>query len=196
MPQRIRELCARFDGGPEITEDADIRYQLLYGTAGTVCAGMDVSVFYVAVFLTDDYDSSIWESNYQDYRKFIEQAGGKPTKNDGAGASSHLLTVGGRSLVSIYEYFRCQHVHPPKLSLVVAAFHRVRCVRWLRCGSAYGYARADRNRGGAHHPPIAGAHPHQHRLAGAQPRGAGGALPTPTRRPGPGQALSLVQALG
>ena len=80
MPQRIRELCARFDGGPEITEDADIRYQLLYGTAGTVCAGMDVSVFYVAVFLTDDYDSSIGESNYQDYRKFIEQAGGKPTE--------------------------------------------------------------------------------------------------------------------
>ena len=30
--------------------------------------------------------------------------------------------------------------------------------------------------GGAHHPPVAGAHSDQHRLAGTQPRGAGGAL--------------------
>ena len=103
-PQRIEELCARF-GGPEISVDACIRYQLLYGTAGTVCAGEDVSVFYVAVFQTDDYDKDIGKSNLRDYRQFIEQAGGKPTKDDDAGASSHLLTVGGRSLVSIYEHF-------------------------------------------------------------------------------------------
>ena len=35
-PERIRGLCARFKGGPGISVDSDISYQLLYGTAGTV----------------------------------------------------------------------------------------------------------------------------------------------------------------
>ena len=105
MPERITELCARFDGGPGINVDACIRYQLLYGTAGTVCAGADVSVFYVAVFHTDDYDKEIGRLNQRDYRKFIKQAGGEPMKDDDAGVSSHRLTVGGKSLVSIYEHF-------------------------------------------------------------------------------------------
>ena len=87
-PQRIEELCARFDGAG-INVDACIRYQLLYGTAGTVCAGADVSVFYVAVFQTDDYDKEIGRLNQRDYLRFMEQAGGKPAEDDGVGASSH-----------------------------------------------------------------------------------------------------------
>ena len=105
MPERITELCARFDGGPGINVDACIRYQLLYGTAGTVCAGEDVSVFYVAVFQTDDYDKDIGKLNLRDYLRFMEQAGGKPAEDDGVEASSHRLTVDGRPLVSIYEHF-------------------------------------------------------------------------------------------
>ena len=104
-PERIQELCARFDGGLGIATDADIRYQLLYGTAGTVCAEKDVSVFYVAVFLTEAYDDSIGESNRRDYKRFIEQAGGRPTGDDGMGASSHYLMLGRKPLVSVYEYF-------------------------------------------------------------------------------------------
>ena len=103
-PQRIEELCARFDGSG-INVDACIRYQLLYGTAGTVCAGADVSVFYVAVFQTDDYDKEIGRLNQRDYLRFMEQAGGKPAEDDGVEASSHRLTVGRRPLVSIYEHF-------------------------------------------------------------------------------------------
>ena len=104
-PQRIRELCARFHGGPEVPTNPDIRYQLLHGTAGTVCVEADISVFYVAVFVTDDYDRSIGESNYRDYRQFIEWAGGKPIGDGGVGASFHQLTVGDRPLISIYEHF-------------------------------------------------------------------------------------------
>ena len=104
-PQRIRELCARFNDGPGITEDSCIRYQLIYGAAGTVDAGADVSVFCVAVFLTDDYDASTGETNHQDYLRFIERAGGEPIKCGGTGASAHRLTLGGKSLVTIYERF-------------------------------------------------------------------------------------------
>ena len=104
--QRIQELCARFKGASRISEDSfDIRYQLLYSAAGTIDAGADVSVFYVVVFRTDAYDASIGESNHQDYLRFIEWAGGKPIGPDGGGASAHLLMLGNKRLVSIYEYF-------------------------------------------------------------------------------------------
>ena len=111
-PQRIEELCARFDG-PGINVDACIRYQLLYGTAGTVCAGADVSVFYVAVFQTDDYDEEIGRANRRDYLRFMEQAGGKPAEDNGVGASSYRLKVGRRPLVSIYEQFPLTAHTPP-----------------------------------------------------------------------------------
>ena len=105
-PQRIQELCARFGGAPRITEDSsEIRYQLLYGVAGTVDAGADASVLYVAVFRTDAYDASIAEENRRDYLRFIECAGGEPIGPGGAGASAHLLTLSSKRLVSIYEYF-------------------------------------------------------------------------------------------
>ena len=105
-PQRIQELCARFGGAPRITEDSsEIRYQLLYGVAGTIDAGADASVLYVAVFRTDAYDASIGEANRRDYLRFIECAGGEPIGSGGGGASAHLLTLSDKRLVSIYEYF-------------------------------------------------------------------------------------------
>ena len=104
-PARIRELLARFTEGPGITEESEVRYQLLYGTAGTVDAGADVSVFYVAVFVTDAYRPAYGEKNYQDYLQFIEAAGGSPASSDSAKASVHELTLSGRDLVAIYEYF-------------------------------------------------------------------------------------------
>ena len=106
LPQRIKELCARFNDAPRITEDSpDIKYQLLYGAAGTVAAGADVSVFYVAVFRSDAYDPSVGEENHQDYLRFVECAGGEPIGPDGRGASAHLVMLGDKELVSIYEYF-------------------------------------------------------------------------------------------
>lgn len=105
-PCRIRELCQRFGGAPGITEDSsDIRYQLLHAVAGTIDAGADASVFYIAVFRNRDYDASIGEANRRDYLRFIECAGGEPVGAGGGQASAHLLTLDDRGLVSIYEYF-------------------------------------------------------------------------------------------
>ena len=103
--RRIRELCARFKHGPGITEDSNVRYQLVHGTAGTVDAGADVSVFFVAVFITDAYDASIGEENLQDYLRFMERAGGESIETDREAASSYLLTLSGKRLACIYQYY-------------------------------------------------------------------------------------------
>ena len=102
--ERIRDLCARF--GPRITEKSDdIRYQLLYSVAGTVDAGKDRSVFYVAVFRTYAYDAEEGKNNHEDYRRFVERAGGEPIQTDDDGVEAHVLMVGGKQLHTIYEYF-------------------------------------------------------------------------------------------
>ena len=105
-PQRIEGLCARFINAPRITKhSSEIRYQLLHSVAGTIDVEEDTSVLYVAVFRTDDYDASEGEVNRQDYLRFIECAGGKPIGPDGGWSSAHLLMLGNKRFVSIYEYF-------------------------------------------------------------------------------------------
>ena len=105
-PCRMRELCKMFGSAPGITEDSsEIRYELLHGVAGTIDAEADASVFYIAVFRTQDCDVSIGEANRRDYLRFIECAGGEPVGSGGGEASAHLLTLDDSGLVSIYEYF-------------------------------------------------------------------------------------------
>ena len=105
LDKRIMKLSNRIDDVLGVSEWDKVKYQLLHGTAGTVDAKADVSVFYVAVFKTDCYDNAIGESNHRDYQQFIERAGGVPTQDNGNGASSHVLTLGGKQLIAIYEYF-------------------------------------------------------------------------------------------
>ena len=104
LPERIRKLCARF--GPGVTEGSgDIRYQLLHGVAGTVDAGADLSVFYVVVFRTGLYDAEKGKQNHEDYHRFVKRAGGVPVPTGYDGAKAHVLTVGGKKLHVIHEYF-------------------------------------------------------------------------------------------
>ena len=106
LPDRILELCGRFQGGPGISKTDDIRYQLMHGTAGTVAADADVSVFYVAVFVTGDYDPMKGEDNHNDYMKFIRRAGGIATAHNVSGATCHTLRLSGKRLTAIYQYIR------------------------------------------------------------------------------------------
>ncbi len=104
-PARISELCDRFQDGPGISEYDEVRYQLMHAAAGTVEAGADLSVLYIAVFATDDYDPAKGEANRQDYRTFIHRAGGTPTPNQTAAAESHNLNLNRKPLTTIYETF-------------------------------------------------------------------------------------------
>ena len=102
---RISQLCDRFQDGPGISEYDEIRYQLMHGAAGTVEAGADVSVLYIAVFVTDDYDPAKGEANFQDYQTFLNRAGATPNPNPNRDRAyeSHTINLSGKTLTTIYN---------------------------------------------------------------------------------------------
>ncbi len=106
---RVKNLLSLYFS--ETSEPCDSRfskvgYQLLTGTAGTVARQKDVSIFYVLVFRTSEYDEHKGKANWSDFERFTEVAGGKPLNNGQSGLHAHELTVGGRRLICVYDYFQ------------------------------------------------------------------------------------------
>ena len=108
---RVEELLALYLGDtdePCESRFADIGYQLLTAAAGTVAQQKDVSVFYVAVFKSGEFDEVKGEENRLDYENFINLAGGERLMRDHDVSLSHEMTLNGRRLVCIYEYFNAE----------------------------------------------------------------------------------------
>lgn len=106
-PERVRELLSKYfsvQEAPDSSRFADIRYQLLTGTAGTVAAPGEVSVFYILVFRTSMYDERRGLSNLQDYENFIEAAHGRLLTRDGESFRADELDLGGKKLICVYDY--------------------------------------------------------------------------------------------
>ena len=103
-PERIEQLLALHFAKPD-TAMFDVRYQLLYATAGTLAAGADISVLYVVVFKTPLYDESIGADNYRDYIHFVNKVGGTPVTLVEKSAIAHTLELDGRELTCVHEYF-------------------------------------------------------------------------------------------
>ena len=103
-PERIEKLLALHFAEPD-TSMFDVRYQLLYATAGTLAAGADISVLYVVVFKTPLYDESIGANNYRDYIHFVNKVGGSPLALDDKGAIAHEIILDSKRLVCVHEYF-------------------------------------------------------------------------------------------
>ena len=105
---RVGDLLSRYfadDDEPCQSRFADIGYQLLTATAATVAVKADVSVFYVAVFRTLDYDEENGRRNQSDYDNFMRVSCGKDMVQDDSGFLAHELTLNGRRLTCIYECF-------------------------------------------------------------------------------------------
>lgn len=100
-PERIEQLLALHFAEPTAAM-WDVRYQLLYATAGTLAADADIAVLYVLVFRTKLYNADIGKSNQRDYESFIELAGGQDLGLDGE-ACTHELMLGGKRLFCRYE---------------------------------------------------------------------------------------------
>jgi hypothetical protein len=81
----------------------DVRYQLLYATAGTVAAGADISVLYVVVFRTKLYDPVKGAENYRDYLDFMTKVGAEPMKLSDGSVQGHQLSINGKELLCLYE---------------------------------------------------------------------------------------------
>lgn len=103
-PERIEGLLKMHFTRPDVSM-FDIRYQLLYATAGTLAAGADISILYVVVFKTPLYDESIGANNYRDYVHFVKNVGGISLAIEDKGAIAHTVVLGGRELVCLHEYF-------------------------------------------------------------------------------------------
>lgn len=103
-PERIEDLLSLHFSAPDVSM-FDIRYQLLYATAGTLAANAEISVLYIAVFKTPLYDESIGVKNYRDYIQFINKIGGKSIPIDNKLAIAHEVILGGKRLLTIHEYF-------------------------------------------------------------------------------------------
>ena len=91
---------------PGVSRFSDVGYQLLTGTAGTVARQKDVSIFYVLVFKTSEYDERKGRANQEVYEKFIEAANGKPLTHSPEGPGVHEITAAGKRLICIYDYFQ------------------------------------------------------------------------------------------
>lgn len=105
-PERVKGLLSKYFSvhySPDSCRFADVRYQLLTGTAGTVAAPGEVSVFYILVFRTSLYDERRGLSNRRDYESFIEVAHGKSLMRDGKDFRADELRLGGKRLVCIYD---------------------------------------------------------------------------------------------
>ena len=83
----------------------DIRYQLLYATAGTVAVDADISVLYVVVFETPLYSETTSAENFRDYVDFMERVGAEPLKLSSKEADGHKLSLRGKELICLHESF-------------------------------------------------------------------------------------------
>ncbi|MCY4114600.1 MAG: hypothetical protein OXG33_11810 [Chloroflexi bacterium] len=106
-PERVRDLLAKYfsaKGSPNSSRFADVRYQLLTGTAGTVAAPGKVSVFYILVFKTSMYDAGKGSANQQDYAEFIEAARGRTLLRESESFRADELVLDGKKLVCVYDH--------------------------------------------------------------------------------------------
>lgn len=103
-PERIEKLLKLHFREPDPSM-FEVRYQLLYATAGTLAAAADVSVLYIVVFKTPLYNETIAAENYRDYAYFMAKTGAGPLKLPNKEATGHKLHLGEKELVCLYEYF-------------------------------------------------------------------------------------------
>ncbi len=99
-PKRIERLVASYFRNPNPVV-CDVRYQLLYATAGTLAADADLSVLFVVVFKTSLYDESKGEKNDRDYAYFMREVGAVPIKK----TRGHMLSKDKRQVCFLYAYF-------------------------------------------------------------------------------------------
>jgi hypothetical protein len=103
-PERIENLLKRHFTRPDISM-FDVRYQLLYATAGTLAERADIWVLYVVVFKTPLYNETTSAENYRDYVDFMSKVGATAVKLSSKEAHGHKLSLQGKELICLHEHF-------------------------------------------------------------------------------------------
>lgn len=104
-PERIEQLLKLHFHTPSPSM-FEVRYQLLYATAGTLAAGADISVLYIVVFKTPLFSEIVSAENYRVYVDFMSRVGAEPLKLPTKEATGHRLLLGGKNLICLHEHFK------------------------------------------------------------------------------------------
>lgn len=94
IPERIEGLISRYFSG-KITVDSNVRYQLLYAFAGTVCEDCDYTILAFVTFKKECKESSL-RRNKQDLINFLEKIGYNRLSED-----LYKCEISGRTLYII-----------------------------------------------------------------------------------------------
>jgi hypothetical protein len=96
-PQRIEKLL-KFNFTHISDRDFELRYQLLFSTAGTLCVEADIHILLILVFKTNDYKKDKGTVNYKDLENFLKKADAVKTGKD-----IYQLTKNHKLLTLVYK---------------------------------------------------------------------------------------------
>lgn len=96
-PRRIEKLL-NFNFKSIKASDFNLRYQLLFSTAGTLCIDADIHILLILVFKTKDYDSKKGAVNYKDLQIFF-----KKTEAVKVADNTYQLNINNKDLKIIYK---------------------------------------------------------------------------------------------
>ena len=95
--KRINELLSfNFDEPTE--QDLQLRYQLLFSTAGTLCVEAEIHIMLILVFKTEKYSPKIGAKNYGDLMCFLEKANAKIIDDN-----TYQLSKNNKELTLLYK---------------------------------------------------------------------------------------------
>ena len=106
-PERIENLLKLHFPKPDLSS-FEVRYQLLYATAGTISAGAEVSVLFVVVFTTPLYSELLSAQNHRDYLDFLVKVGAEPINSSNDEPLGHKLVLEGKELICLYETYELE----------------------------------------------------------------------------------------
>jgi len=99
VPKRIENLIRMNFEEPEQAL-FDLRYQLLYATAGTVAEPAYIHIMLIIVFKTDKYDYLKGLDNYRDYLNFLNATSAECVNKS---LHHHILKINEKNLNLIYQ---------------------------------------------------------------------------------------------
>ncbi|MFA6831898.1 MAG: hypothetical protein WCR36_06475 [Bacteroidaceae bacterium] len=100
--KRIEGLLA-FNFGEDNKDDYQLRYQLLFSTAGTLCVEADIHIMLILVFKTHSFNKNKVKSNYNELQKFLKRTDAKESEKD-----IFQLTLDNKELILIYKKIALQ----------------------------------------------------------------------------------------
>lgn len=107
LPERIEILLKRYFGKNILRKHFDLRYQLMQATSGTIAAEKDISIFYVVVFETSEYEPKKGNKNYKDFQMFLEEIGAEECLSVGD-VEVHKAVIDGKELILVYEKIKLE----------------------------------------------------------------------------------------